>query len=62
MVSFPSISIHQQFAQLGIDADHATLEQKQPKATYEMKRVPPKLQIESPREICKSTRARHGMR
>ncbi|GCL73676.1 hypothetical protein PN4B1_36170 [Paenibacillus naphthalenovorans] len=49
MVSFPSISIHQQFAQLGIDADHATLEQKQPKATYEMKRVPPKLQIESPR-------------
>jgi len=49
VVAFPSISIHQQYAQLGIDADQAALEQRQPKATYEMKRKAPQLQIESPR-------------
>ncbi|MDF2649359.1 MAG: hypothetical protein K0Q73_5164 [Paenibacillus sp.] len=48
MVTFPQIQIRQQYAKLGIDADHAKLEQEQPKATYEMKRTPAKLEMSQP--------------
>lgn len=49
MIAFPHIQIRQQYAKLGFDADPATMEQKQPKATFEMRYVKPKLDIVSPR-------------
>jgi len=48
MITFPQIQIRQQYAKIGIDADHAVVEQRQPKPTYEMKYVKPELRIEQP--------------
>ncbi|MDQ1911279.1 DUF6470 family protein [Paenibacillus sp. GD4] len=48
MVTFPQIQIRQQYAKLGMDADHAVIEQQQPKATYEMKRIPSQLDMKQP--------------
>ncbi|MBD0384181.1 DUF6470 family protein [Paenibacillus sedimenti] len=48
MVTFPQIEIRQQYAKLGIDADHAKIEQEQPKATFEMRRTAPKLEMSQP--------------
>ncbi|WP_235885914.1 DUF6470 family protein [Paenibacillus cymbidii] len=47
MIPFPQIEIRQTPAKLGIDADLGEYSIRQPKATYEMKRIPSQLEIHS---------------
>jgi hypothetical protein len=51
MISFPTISINQQYARIGIDADRATLDLQQPPANMTMDIVDPKQRIDSPRGV-----------
>jgi hypothetical protein len=47
----PIVQIRQQFAKIGIDADLGTQLIEQPRATMEMKRIPPRQSIEQPRGV-----------
>ncbi len=49
MQIIPTIQIRQTFARLGLDADHAKMEQRQPKASIDMRQVPAALSIEQPK-------------
>jgi hypothetical protein len=48
MQIIPTIQIRQTYAKIGIDADHAQLNQRQPKAGIDMKQVSAALSIEQP--------------
>lgn len=47
MISMPTIQIRQQYARIGIDADPAVLEMRQPKATLEITTERPGLSVQS---------------
>lgn len=48
MIKIPKIQIHQQYAKLGMDADKASMEQRQPAATMDLSTTKPQLQMKSP--------------
>lgn len=45
MLPIPSIRIHQQYAQIGIDADLGSYDMRQPRAAFEMQTTRPQLTI-----------------
>jgi len=47
-MNFPSIQIHQTYAQIGIQAGRAIVEQRQSPATFNLEQTPAKLSIKQP--------------